>query len=127
MPINIDIPEAVIRNAVAVAVAESFVPERRDALLRDIVRAHLQVKENEYDKQTLLAKQVGAVVRRIAEDETTRVLDSMRPDIERIVCETLGEQFKTGVFASLRASLARVVVGHITVSVDLDRRYDDNV
>lgn len=120
MPINIDIPEAVIRNAVAVAIAESFAPEKRDALLRDIIRAHLQVRASEYDKDTLLGKKVGEIVRRVAMEEVGDVLDSMRPNIERIIQEALGPQFKESVYTSLRTGLQRLAISNISVSVNMD-------
>lgn len=121
MSLDVSIPEALIKNAIAVAIAETFSPEKKDALIRDVVRAHLQYKENSYDKETILSKKVGEFIRRIALEEVGNVLDTMRPDVERIVQETLGPQFKDSVFANLKRGLQSVIVRNISVEVVLDR------
>lgn len=125
MPISFDIPEGEIRNAIAVAVAESFTADRRDALLRDIIRAHLQYRENAYDKETLLSKAVGQVIRKVGMEEVARQLETMRPDIERIVADLMGPQFREGVYRALRSSLGRIVVDNLIVSVELAKPTED--
>ena len=120
MPLSIDISEAEIRNAIAVALAESFTGEKRDALLRDVVRAHLQHREGQYDKETILSKVVGKQVREMAGEELDRILDSMRDDVHRIVGEELGEQFQISVYNTLRTSLRRVVLVNLVVSAQVD-------
>lgn len=121
MSISIDISEAEIRNAIAVALAESFSGEKKDALIRDVVRAHLQYKENSYDKETILGKRVGGLIRTIALEEVDKVIHSMRPDVECIVSELLGPSFKESVFENLRRALKNVVVKGITIDVNLER------
>lgn len=50
--IKLDIGQAVLENAIAVAIAESFTPERREQIIKDVVRAHLTHKESSYDRET---------------------------------------------------------------------------
>ena len=121
MAVSIDISEAEIRNAIAVALAESFSHDRRDGLLRDIIRSHLQHKEREYDKETLLSKEVGMAIRTMAGEELGRVLESMKPEVQQIVSEMLGEQFKQSVYDQLRAALGHVVISGVGISATLDR------
>ena len=119
MPVSIDITEAELKNAIAVALAESFSGERRDALLRDIVRAHLTHKESQYDKQTMLAKHVGQAIRKMASEALMERLESMKPDVYQIVGEMLGEPFRESVYEHLRNALRHVIVSGISVSATL--------
>ena len=118
--IKFDIGEAQIQNAIAVAIAESFTPERNAQLVRDIVRAHLSYKENDYDKETLLNKVVGRLIRGIATSELEQMIKSQENNIREIVRDTLGEPFTTSVFNNLKAALAHKVVSNIQIRVDLD-------
>ena len=85
-----EIGEAQIQNAIAVGIAESFSGEKKEAIIRDIVRAHLSVKESSYDKETLLSKVVGQGIRKIASEALAAKVEEARPAIERTVLEVLG-------------------------------------
>lgn len=118
--LKLEITEGDVSNAIAVALAESFTPEKRDELLRDIVRAHLTQKENTYDKETLLSKRIGAIVRGIAVEQLEQKLESWRPEIEAIVSESVGDPFKESVFTSLKSALKRIGVVNLNVSAAIE-------
>ena len=118
MPLNIDIPEGVIRDAIAVAIAESFTGEKRDALIRDIVRAHLQYRANNYDKETLLGNKVNEIIGQMVSDQIVVTLQEMRPHVNRIVSEVLGDSFRDSLYKSLEAGLKSLAVGNLRIKVD---------
>jgi len=115
--LKLDIGEGQIQNAIAVAIAESFTGDRRDALLRDVIRAHMNQKESHYDKETLLSKRVGQLVRDMAQVAIVAEVEKARPTIERIVREALGPGFEEVVATQLRDGLARRKVEGVTVSI----------
>lgn len=119
--LSLDIPEGEIRNAIAVAVADAFGPEKRDALLRDIVRAHMTYRENSYDKETLFSKRVGAQVREIASEVAAKQIEALRPEIEAIVAESMGPQFKEAVYTQVRDALRRVATANMRFNVVFDQ------
>ena len=121
--IKLEIGEGQIQNAIAVALAESFSPENKASIIRDVVRAHLNHKENNYDKETILSKVVGKHIRDVAMVQVEECLDEMKPDIQKIVKSSLGKQFSESVFTQLRQALSRVVVGGIKFNVNLEE-YD---
>lgn len=121
LSVSLGITEAQINNAIAVAVAESMTPERQAALIRDVVRAHLQTKTSGWDKETILSKTVGDFVRNQAIEEVRAKLTEMEPRIRDVVRGALGASFEESVFSHLRAALARTVVSGITVTATLDR------
>lgn len=117
--VGVDIPEGIIKNAIAVAIAEAFSPDKRDQIVRDIVRAHLEYKSNSYDRETMLAKNVGEMIRKVAGEEVKAVLDGpLGERVREVVRETLGEHWQDGVLAALRVSLASVVVGSLRVTIN---------
>jgi len=118
--IKLEIGEGQIQNAIAVALAESFSPENKASIIRDVVRAHLNHKENTYDKETILSKVVGKHVRDVAMVQVKERLDEMKPDIQKIVKDSLGKQFSESVFMQLRQALSRVVVSGISLNVNLE-------
>jgi hypothetical protein len=121
MPINIDIPQAQLENAIAFAISESFGPERKDALLRDIIRAHLHYRENSYDKETLLGKRIGVLVRDIVQKEIERIItEDLAPDIRKIVSQNLGDKFKDSVLEQLKSAVSRMVVSGINITPQID-------
>ena len=115
--LKLDIGEGQIQNAIAVAIAESFTGEKRDALLRDIIRAHISYKQNSYDKETLLSKTIGNMVREIAQEAIKKQVDKARPAIEKMVIEHLGPGFEQSICTQLRDGLAYRKVQGISVSV----------
>ena len=117
--LKLEITEGQIQNAIAVALADSFSPEKKDALIRDIVRAHMNFKENSYDKETLLSKIVGTIVRDIAKKTLESELENMNPEIEQIVREILGDRFKINILDSLKYQLNRIVLDNLKISVSL--------
>lgn len=118
--LNVEVSEGQITNAIAVALAESFSPERKDALVRDIVRAHLSQKESSYDKETLFSKRVGAIVRQIAEEQIKAVFEQMRPDIEAVIASELGPQFKTRVVDQVRYACSRIALENLRISASIE-------
>lgn len=119
---KLEITEGQIQNAVAIALAESFTQEKRDALFRDVIRAHLSVKANSYDKETLLSKRIGDMVRSGADEALRIKLDEMKPEIMKIVSESLGSRFAESVYAQVRHAVAQVTVGSIHVTASLEDR-----
>lgn len=115
-----EIGEGQIQNAVAIALAESFSAEKRDALLRDIIRAHLSVKANDYTKETLLSKTVGNLVREIATEEVKNIINESREKICELVRESLGQGFQENVFEQLKNGLAHKLIHNISIGVTLD-------
>lgn len=124
MAISIDIPEAEIKNALAVAVAESFAPDKRDALLRDIIRTHISAKKDDYSKQTILDAAVGSQIRSMATNVLTAEIEKMRPEVEAIVAEMLGPKFKIDVIAQLKLALSHVSLNNLTITARIDADED---
>ena len=115
-----EIGEAQIQNAIAVGIAESFSGEKKEAIIRDIVRAHLSVKESSYDKKTLLSKVVGQGIRKIASEALAAKVEEARPAIERTVLEVLGPGFEKSICDQLKAGLVARKVRNISVEVNLE-------
>lgn len=115
--LKLDIGEGQISNAIAVALAESFSGDKRDALLRDIIRAHLSAKENSYDKETLLGKRIGQMVREMAKEALEEEVKKLRPRIVEIVRKALGPGFEEEVCNQLERGLSYRKVEGISVSV----------
>ncbi len=115
-----EIGEAQIQNAIAIGIAESFSPEKKDVIIRDIVRAHLSVKENSYSKQTLLSRIVGEQIRRMAEEVLSQEIEKSRPAIENTVREALGPGFQDSICNQLKAGLVNRKVRNISVNVEME-------
>lgn len=117
--IKLDIGEAQIQNTIAIAIAESFSPEHNAQLIRDIVRAHLSIKEGTYDKETLLSKSVGKIIREIALDEVGKLLNEQDEAVRKIVRETLGKPFVESVLSQLKTSISNKVIANVRILTDL--------
>lgn len=115
--LKLDISEGQVANAIAVALAESFGPARRDALMRDVIRAHLSAKANSYDRETLLSKTVGDMVRGMASEAVREKVETWRPEVEAIVGSALGDTFKGAALAQLQAAMQRVVLSNLSINV----------
>ena len=112
-----DIPEGLLINAIAVALAQAFTPERKDQLIRDVVRAHLTVKRNAYDKNTILDDQVGALIRQIASEKLREEVESLRPAIEAEIVKALGPNFKTSIVSQVASALQRISFNNLSVQI----------
>jgi hypothetical protein len=116
---RIELTEGQINNAIAVALAETFTDERRDAMLRDIIRAHLAYKgDSYYNKETILSKVVGEQVRKMVNERLLAKVVEWRPQIEDVVDRTLGPSARDAVCAALGRALAGVKLDNLTVSLD---------
>ena len=123
--IKLDIGQAVLENAIAVAIAESFTPERREQIIKDVVRAHLTHKESSYDRETILSKLVGQSIREAAVAKTKELVEKMKPEVDKRVEKLLGPTFKAAVFAALDAALAHVVVSNMVIDIKFNPVCDD--
>ena len=117
---KVEIGEAEIRNAIAVAIAESFSPERQESLIRDIVRAHLQFKAGPYDKETLLGKVVGEQIRTIAVEEISKMMQENKEKFAVIVRNLLGKTFVDSVCLQLEDAIKSITVSKIRLIANME-------
>ena len=118
--LKLEIGEGQIQNAIAVALADAFSPEKKDALIRDIVRAHLSVKKDSYSRDTLLSAQVGDLIRKVAQEEMVIRVQEMKPEIQKRVRKVLGKQFEESVYLQLEQSLKNIKIVDMSISVTPD-------
>ena len=119
-----EIGEAQIQNAIAVAMAESFSQERKDQIIRDVVRAHLSRVEDRYDKETILEKSVGSLIRRIATEVLEEEIEKRRPVFYKVIQEILGPGFEENICTQLKNGLIARKVKDIHVSLQLEEDDD---
>lgn len=116
--LKLQIGEAEIQNAIAVALAEALSPERKDAMIRDIVRAHLTVKDGIYGRETVLGKTIGNLLRIEAEKQVREIFeDKVAPRVRGIVLDALGPAWVDAICTQLKTAIAKRMVTGITVDV----------
>jgi D-aminopeptidase len=118
--LSVEITEGQIANAIAVAISEAFSPEKKERLIRDIVRAHLSTKKDSYSRQSLLEEQIGIQIRIMASDQMKAITESWRPEINAIVSKILNPAAKDQIFAQLQTALQKVVLVNFTVNACYD-------
>lgn len=118
---SIELPEGMIQNAIAVAIAEAFTPEQRDRVIRDVVRAHLTAKSDAYGRETILSNAIGDTIREIARKEVTAIIEG--PLAERVRAEvraSLGERFQDTTVLALHNALQNVVLSNLRIVVGVE-------
>lgn len=116
--LSIELTDGQIKDAVAVALAECFSPERRDALIRDIIREHLTAKRETYSRETLLTETVGRAIKAIAEEALKVELEKMEPEVHALIAKQFGEGMKDSIFEQLKTSLSRMTAQGIQIKVE---------
>jgi len=124
--VKIELTEGEIRNAVALALAESFSPEKRDALLRNVIRAHLEDKDQSGGwggrDQTILDKAVGVMLRTEAEAMLTERLAEMRPRVREIIGKHLGPQYEEALLGKFEEAMkATVRIANLSLHVEMEK------
>ena len=118
--LKVEISEGDLKNAIAVCIAESFGPDKRDALLRDVIRAHIDVRKNTYDKDTLLSKSVGDMIRRCAEEEIAASFgEKIAPRVREIVRERMDEKYCDSVVLEVERAIASLTVDGLRFSASI--------
>lgn len=117
--VSLKLTETQIQNAISIALTEALSQKDKDILLRDVVRAHMNYKENSYDRETLLSKQVGETVRRIASEKMALILESWKPEVEAVVEKTLGKNIKVDILSQIEYALGRATIANMKISIDL--------
>ena len=121
--VKLEITEGQIQNAIAVAIAESFTEDKRDALLRDVIRAHLTTKKDSYSRETLLSETVNKFVREVTTEELAKHVAKMRPEIEAIIAKFFGEGIKPQIEEKLEAALSRAITKDLQVNIGFPAQY----
>lgn len=120
--VELKLTEGQIQNAIAVAIAEAFTPERRDELVRDAIRAHLTVKSNSYDKETLFSSAVNRQLREMVAAELEKEVQAMRPELEALV----KKYFHQNVQAEILGTIEKQLVEGLTKNIQVAVYYKDN-
>lgn len=118
--LSVEITEGQIANAIAVAISEAFSPEKKDKLIRDIIRTHLSTKKESYSRQSLLEEEVGKQIRVMASEQMKAVTESWRPEINAIVSKILNPAAKDQIFMQLQTALEKVILVNFTVNACYD-------
>lgn len=122
--LDVNVSETDIQNAIAISIAEAFPPEKRDQLLRDIVRAHLSLKQNSYDKETILSAAVGSQIRKIASEKMNEIVAGWRDEVGAVVEKAIGGQYKDSVMRQLQASLSNITVRGLVLEASIAPEID---
>lgn len=115
--VELKLTEGQIQNAIAVAIAEAFTPERRDELVRDAIRAHLTIKSSSYDKETLFSTAVNKQLREMVGAELEKEVQSMRPELEALVKKYFHQNIRAEILGSIETQLATALTKNIQVGV----------
>lgn len=115
--VKLEITEGQIQNAIAVALAEAFTPEKKDVLLRDLIRAHLTTKKGPYDKETLLSETVNTHIKLIVKDQLEKDLQAMRPEVEVLVSKFFGSTVKPQITENLEKAISAAVSKDLQISI----------
>lgn len=120
--IDLNITEGMISNAIATAMVEAFSPEKKDQVIRDIVRAHLGTKKNSWDRDTLLSASIGDAIKTLAAEAVKEKVASMRPEISAIVDRVMGPRFQDSVLKQIETALSSLAIAniHFKASVVMD-------
>ena len=114
----------ILENAIAVALVDQFSEDKKSAIIRDVVRAHLTVKADVYGRETALSAQVGTAIREMAKKKTSEVVETWRSEVEAMVETKLGGQYKQAVFTALAKAMNNIDFTGISVTFDF-QRYSD--
>lgn len=124
--LKLDLSEGDINNAIAVALAEAFTPQKRDELLRDLIRAMLTQKVSNYGKETFLSQAVQSRIKGMVENQLSAFVERLRPDVDLLVEEALGPQFKANVLDGVKSGLSRILLENVRVDVKLEPKHTYN-
>ncbi len=124
--LKIEIGEGEIRNAIAIALSESFGPEKKEALIRNVIRAHLEMKNPNANwgsrDQTILDAAVGDMLRKEAKDALIERLELMRPRIREIVRKHLGPQYEESLVAKFESAMkATIRIENVSLHVEMEK------
>ncbi len=119
--VELKLTEGQINNAIAIAIAEAFTPEKKDSLIRDIIRQHLTIKQDHYSKDTLFSHSVNKVIGVMVKEELDKQVEALRPEVEEMVKEVFGGKVKINIIEQLKYSLKKVALDNISVSVTVGK------
>ncbi len=111
--IDLNISEGMISNAIATAMVEAFSPEKKDQVIRDIVRAHLATKKDSWSRETLLSESIGTAIKTLASEAVKEKVASMGPDIRSIVDRVMGPRFQDSVLKQIESALSNLAIANI--------------
>jgi len=117
--LKLDIPLSDIKNAIAVAVLSAFDQEKRDQMLKDVVRAHLTAKKDNWSKETILEETIGSQLKAMALEAVKLKIETWRPHFIKEIGKTL-EPCKDSLFDKFKEAVARVSVSSVSVTVELE-------
>jgi len=113
--IKIDLTEAQINNAIAIAIAEAFTGEARDAMLRDLIRGHLAYKADRYGSETLIQKVLNETLKAQVDKSLREHLETLRPEVDALVKKMLGKNYRANILDQLQNSLSRLCLSSIYI------------
>lgn len=115
--VKLQLEEGQIINAIAVVIAEAFSPERRDALIRDILRSHLAMPADRYGKETMFSATVNKALQGMVEEQLKVEVEGLRPDVECIVSEYFGSSLREGLVKQIEKAITEGFAKGINIAV----------